>query len=218
MPRFNVEDYIEVKDRVVKFWVDHPNGSIITELLHVDDHVVRFKAAVYAERSDVPNAPLGFGHAEEYRISKEQIKENPKLRDMPNVSSAVENCETSAVGRALALAGYEVSKSVASRQEMEKVQRQQEVLQSALDKPNQVAKVPPNGSAPAPRSVEEAREIARRIKSTNIELSALKLKLISMGIENPTSLAETVRTLTNEQVHDLESWAKGEQEENAASS
>ena len=43
---------------------------------------------------------------------------------MANKTSALENCETSAVGRALALAGYSGNKKgLASRQEMEKVER-----------------------------------------------------------------------------------------------
>jgi hypothetical protein len=45
-----------------------------------------------------------------------------------NKTSALENCETSAVGRALALAGFEIKKSIASKEEVEAAQAKQEVL------------------------------------------------------------------------------------------
>ena len=45
-----------------------------------------------------------------------------------NKTSALENCETSAVGRALALAGFEIKKSIASKEEVEAAQEKQEIL------------------------------------------------------------------------------------------
>lgn len=217
MARFDPKDYIEVKDRIVLFWEKYPNGAIETELLHADERIVRVKAQVFATRDD--GKPVGSGHAEEVRITEADIKRDSKKQYEPNATSAVENCETSAVGRALAMAGFEVSKSVASRQEMEKVQRQQqrmkanqETSQESLDNAKKPAKVDTTNGAQTPDKLgeEEARKLAGKIKATGMELSAVKLKLVSMGIESPATLVAALQDCTKDQALDLYSWVQGE--------
>lgn len=214
MPRFDLNDYIEVKDRIALFWEKYPEGAITTELLHADDHIVRVHAKVYAGRAPM-QIPLGTGLAEEVRIPESEIKKNPKLANNPNAGSAVENCETSAVGRALANAGFGVSKAVASRQEMEKVQRmhdRRETSEKALDKPKEPAKVSSNGAEPK-LSEDEARTLARSVKKTGMETSALLLKLTAMGFEPKTSLATTLQQLSKDEAQEFFSWVKGETSE-----
>ena len=53
------------------------------------------------------------------------IKENSTFI---NKTSYIENCETSAVGRALAMLGFEIKKSVASKEEVENARLQQEMM------------------------------------------------------------------------------------------
>lgn len=222
MPRFNKDDYIEVKDRIVLFWERYPEGAITTEVLYVDDHCVRIKACVYERRvvmSDASQIPIGVGHAEEVRITEADIKKDSKKQYEPNATSAVENCETSAVGRALAMAGLAVSKSVASRQEMEKVEREQirrdnqrkqpeeKVTEKVVDKPAEPAKVEANGEH---LDQDEARKAAGRIKGTGVEMSAVQLKLVAMGIENAKTLAGALQVMTKQEAQELESWVKGE--------
>jgi hypothetical protein len=98
-------DYVQVNVRIEKFWELHPNGRIQTELVSWNDGVVIMKAYVYKDvNSPVPSAE---GMAYE--------KENSSFI---NKTSALENCETSAVGRALAILGFEIKKSVASYEEV----------------------------------------------------------------------------------------------------
>jgi hypothetical protein len=217
MPRFNKDDYIEVKDRLALFWDKFPEGSIVTEELHVDDHRVRIKAAVYQHRyvkEGDTQLPLGTGHAEEVRITEADIKRDSKKQYEPNATSAVENCETSAVGRALAMAGFGVSKSVASRQEMEKVEREllrQENERAALDSKVEPAKVTTNGG---PKRVlldpDEARILAGKIKATKLETSAVKLKMVGMGVEEDKTLSGTLQKMTKDEAQELYSWVLGE--------
>lgn len=224
MPRFDPKDYVEVKDRIVLFWEKYPDGAIVTELLHVDDRCVRMKAAVYDKRADSvtyphPPLPLGTGHAEEYRITEADIAKDRKKQYEPNATSAVENCETSAVGRALAMAGFEVSKSVASRQEMEKVKRQQakrENEQDALDNHRESAKVVTT-EAPEKLDADEALKLAGKIKEIipQSEMGAVKLKLVSMGVEEQKTLSGTLQTMSREQGQELYSWAATESTSNA---
>jgi hypothetical protein len=217
LPRFDKDDYVEVKFRILQFWEKYPEGSIVTEMLHVDDRCVRIKAYVYQHRyvkDGDSQLPLGVGHAEEYRITEADIKRDSKKQYEPNATSAVENCETSAVGRALAMAGFGVSKSVASRQEMEKVEREllrQENERAALDKPIEPAKVPTNGG---PQRVlltrDEARVLAGNIKKTGLEMSAVKLKLVGMGVEQDKTLSGTLQKMTKDEAQELYSWVLGE--------
>jgi hypothetical protein len=213
LPRINLDKYVTVDQRLVKFWEQFPLGGISTELLYIDDRVVRVKATVYADRGNPIESKLADGHAEEYRITEAQIKNNPKLRDLPNATSALENCETSAVGRALALAGYEVTKGVASREEMEKVRRQQEVRETSqvgVDTAKEDAKVSTNGAAEPKLTAEEARKLAGEIKSTGLEMSAVKLKLVGMGIEEKKTLSETLQTMNKDEAQELLFWVMGE--------
>lgn len=218
MPRFNKDDYIEVKDRLALFWEKYPEGSIVTEELHVDDHKVRIKAYAYQHRyvkEGDTQLPLGTGHAEEVRITEADIKRDSKKQYEPNATSAVENCETSAVGRALAMAGFGVSKSVASRQEMEKVERQQtkrENERAVLDRKVEPAKVSTNGATErVTLDPEEARKLAGNIKSTGIETGAVRLKMVAMGIEEEKTLSGTLQNMTREEAQELYSWVQGQQ-------
>jgi len=105
---FNLEDYETVEERLIKFWKDHPDGQIHTKLL--DQSAGRFivEASIFRTEADV--RPWTTGLAEE-TIQGRGV----------NATSALENCETSAIGRALANAGYATKGKRASREEMVKV-------------------------------------------------------------------------------------------------
>jgi hypothetical protein len=111
MPRFDPSDYVQVNERLELFRKEHPDWGLMSYLLHQDDSRVIVRAVVTNDLG----REVASGLAEEVRDSSPV-----------NKTSAVENCETSAWGRALANLGYEVKRSIASREEMEKVQRQEE--------------------------------------------------------------------------------------------
>jgi hypothetical protein len=114
--RKGLDDYVDVHVRLQKFWEKFPNGRIYTEIFKwTDDGIIGVRAEVYRDIAD--EKPAGTGHAYE-REGSNQV----------NKTSALENCETSAVGRALANAGFEIKKSIASRQEVENAIHQQEQL------------------------------------------------------------------------------------------
>jgi hypothetical protein len=105
---FNLEDYETVEERLVKFWKEHPDGRIDTKL--VEASTTRFIVQAYIYRTEVDQYPWAAGLAEE-TISGRGV----------NATSALENCETSAIGRALASAGYATKGKRPSREEMGKV-------------------------------------------------------------------------------------------------
>ena len=108
MKMFNLEDYETVEERLIKFWKDHPDGQIHTKLLEHNSGRFIVEAAIYRTEADA--RPWTTGLAEE-TIQGRGV----------NATSALENCETSAIGRALANAGYATKGKRASRQEMVKV-------------------------------------------------------------------------------------------------
>jgi len=105
---FNLEDYETVEERLIKYWKDNPNGRILTKLLEFSPSRFIVEAAIYRGVDDVH--PWATGLAEE-TVQGRGV----------NATSALENCETSAIGRALANAGYATKGKRASREEMGKV-------------------------------------------------------------------------------------------------
>jgi len=98
--------YVMVKDRVIHFNENYPNGCIKTKKVDSRiENVVIFEATVIPD-IDKPDRFFN-GHAEE-EIGSSQI----------NKTSALENCETSAVGRALAMMGIGADESFASGDEV----------------------------------------------------------------------------------------------------
>ena len=106
---FNLEDYETVEERLIKFWKDHPDGQIHTKLL--DQNSGRFIVLAEIYRTEADGRPWTTGLAEE-TVQGRGV----------NATSALENCETSAIGRALANAGYATKGKRASREEMAKVE------------------------------------------------------------------------------------------------
>lgn len=97
------KDYAQVNDRVKAFRELCPNGAITTDILDMADGVVTMKATVYDEEGNI----LGTGLAQEKESSS-----------FINKTSYIENCETSAVGRALGFAGIGVDGSMCSAEEL----------------------------------------------------------------------------------------------------
>lgn len=126
MAGFNLDNYIPVHERIEKFYSQFNTGRITTEMLQYTSDAVVFKAAVFREKDDAE--PSAVGHA--YEVPGQ---------GHINKTSAVENCETSAVGRALAMLGIEVSRGIASRAEMEKVQRMENI--KAVEQPTELERL-----------------------------------------------------------------------------
>lgn len=116
MARFNLDDYIDVAERIEQFYEKYPNGRLHTELLNVagwNGKQTQFIVKSYAYDGDTL---LSTGLAEESFGNSG-----------PNQTSALENAETSSLGRCISNLGFQTTRNGKrqrpSRQEMEKVQR-----------------------------------------------------------------------------------------------
>jgi hypothetical protein len=108
---FNLSEYQTCAERLELFWKDNPDGRIDTKLIEASQ--TRFIVQAFIYRTEADQYPWAAGLAEE-TVQGRGV----------NATSALENCETSALARALANAGYspkgDPSKR-ASREEMSKV-------------------------------------------------------------------------------------------------
>lgn len=128
------KQYVLVSDRIIYFNETYPQGSIVTELISAPDApMVVMKATVR------PTVRIDSGGNQ---IGREFTGwSQAKWGDgFINKASALENCETSAVGRALAMMGIGVIDSIASVDEINKAQTAKPVDSSLLDAKQRVYK------------------------------------------------------------------------------
>jgi hypothetical protein len=116
MPNFNLDEYELVEDRIRAFYNDYPDGRIVSyDLTSEADRAKGYfvvRAQLFLDHGDQEdNCPKATGLAFEIEGGAGA-----------NRTAALENAETSAIGRALANADYAKGKRP-SRQEMEKAQR-----------------------------------------------------------------------------------------------
>lgn len=113
------KEYAEVNQRIKAFRMLYPTGTIETSMLSNENGICIFKASVY---DDLHNL-LGTGTAYEKEDSS-----------FINKTSYIENCETSAVGRALGMCGFGIDVSVASAEEVANaINNQEPTKEEALE-------------------------------------------------------------------------------------
>ena len=102
------KDYVLVSDRILAFNQEYPKGSITTALVSAPESQTFIIKATVIPDVDTPQRQFtGYSQA---TIGQ----------GMVNQTSALENAETSAVGRALGMMGIGVLDSIASADEMRK--------------------------------------------------------------------------------------------------
>lgn len=139
------KDYIQVNQRIKAFRYCYPKGTIKTTIVsHTEDEVM-----MEAEIFDEDGRLLANGHAWEVKSSS-----------YVNKTSYIENCETSAIGRALGMCGFGIDTSVASAEEVENAQTQQE--NDKLITPAQLKKIQ---LAYPPAALDT---VCKKIKVTNV--------------------------------------------------
>lgn len=147
------KDYAEVNQRIKAFRMCHPNGTITTDIISNVDGVVLMKSTIQDDDGKV----IGTGYAYE--------KENSTFI---NKTSYIENCETSAVGRALGMCGFGIDTSVASYEEVSNAiaNQQQQNSTPTADKANYRQKLIDYCNANGLDMNDIAREYKLNAKST----------------------------------------------------
>ena len=114
-----VKKYAEVNQRIKAFRMVYPMGTIETEILKDDDNVCMVRASIY--NGDI-------------LLSTATAREE-KTASFINKTNYVENCETSAVGRALGMCGFGIDVSVASAEEIQNSIQKQEKIEKESNLP-----------------------------------------------------------------------------------
>ena len=117
---FNLADYETVEVRLEKFIKDYPDFRIATELEVVEKD--RYIVKAYLFKTSTDSVAWTTGYAEE-KVTDRGV----------NSTSALENCETSAIGRSLSAAGYAAKGKRPSREEMTKVVASKPVKPAVAD-------------------------------------------------------------------------------------
>ena len=157
MAKFNLDNYELVEDRLKKFWKDNPEGRINTDVVSSSDDgtMVIVKAELFISKED--ETPVSSGLAQETK----------GLGGFANNEAWLENCESSAIGRALANWKYQGNKKPRpTQEEMKKVSVPNEVK---VEK-----KTPPKLSK---EEVKKMEDIASEMVSDDVKKSPVAEQL-----------------------------------------
>jgi pyruvate/2-oxoglutarate dehydrogenase complex dihydrolipoamide acyltransferase (E2) component len=159
--RFNPDEYITVSERIEKFYAKFPQGRILTSVVehNAETGFILIRAEVYRDAEDA--LPAATGHAYELRSAGHV-----------QAGSYVEVCETSSVGRALALLGFEVRRGVASREEVIRGAKKQQAAAAAAApaRPEPPAQAPEKAPAPPAAPTEAGDDLDSLILQAAEEL------------------------------------------------
>jgi hypothetical protein len=144
MAHFDLSLYETVAQRLVRWWAEYPDGRIITSIHHYDGSTIIMRAECYNNDDRL----IATGYAEE-------VFGNSPV----NKTSFLENCETSAIGRAISNSRIGHTGERASVTEMEKVNR----INSAPAKPDS------HGSA-TPKQIGFLKSLARGKNMDDLKL------------------------------------------------
>ncbi len=117
------KDYVEVHERLKFFREVYPEYTLDTQTIEKTEDTVMFKAVILNEQGRI----IASGHAEERRGSS-----------FINKTSYVENCETSAWGRALGNFGIGLDTAVASADEVSNAILNDKPKPKAVSKPTRI--------------------------------------------------------------------------------
>jgi uncharacterized protein (DUF3820 family) len=186
------KNYAEVNQRIKAFRMVYPEGTIITELLSNENGVCIFRAVVSNDEGKV----IGTGTAYEKEDSS-----------FINKTSYIENCETSAVGRALGMCGFGIDVSVASAEEVQNAIQNQEPTKEEAD--NYVIDF---GKHKGKKLNEVPKEYLEWMLGNSNDERIKKLIELAAGIKMPSeeeqearlTYIETIQKLADEKNIDLE--------------
>lgn len=128
--KFDLSKYATVAERLTQAHIDHPDLRITTEIVDISGEIGKtrwvVKSTLYLSAGDQAN---GLAKATGYAFEVDGS-------GGANATSALENCESSSIGRCLMVAGYSMNKDnvLASREEMSKVVRAQRNFIAEADK------------------------------------------------------------------------------------
>ena len=183
--------YVQVTERIKAFRSICPNGTIKTDIINYDEESITMMASVIDEDGRL----LATGYARERQDAS-----------FINKTSYVENCETSAVGRALGMCGIGVDASMASAEEVANAiinQKKEEPKKEApkKGKGTNVPEQPTEPKMPTKSVKEEIEEdLNRRVTKEEVQ------KIIAGCKENDVDVSKICKLYKKESLADLSAF------------
>ena len=176
---FDLSDYETVEDRLVRFWAEHgPGARVETTMMSYDGDSCVFRAEIYFKNTET--VPTATGYAQEIRSDRGV-----------NSTSFVENCETSAIGRALANCGYATHGKRPSREEMSKVSRTENPNAGhASPTPSGALEHNPRGAFATPKQIGYIKKLAKDAGLDDLRL----LELIQRTLNSDEAVLELLKS------------------------
>jgi hypothetical protein len=176
---FDLSSYEPVAHRIARFWEDHPEGAIYSELIFDDGERCVVKATVHFIKG-------------EPAVSSDYAEEMKTDRGV-NSTSRIENCCTSAQGRALSAAGYLGSDwtKKATREEMSKVSRAENPNAGhASPTPSGASSHTPTGTFATPKQIGYIKKLAKDGGLDDLRL----LELIQRELNSDEAVLELLKS------------------------
>lgn len=189
------KEYAQVNERVKAFRMVHPLGTIQTKIIALENGVVTMQTEILDEDGRL----LATGFAQEKETSS-----------FINKTSFIENCETSAVGRALGMCGFGIDTSICSLEEYQNAVKNQgetldDLMKKAIEERRKLAELyaklgqdihseqvanyllkKANTETADPAMIAEAEAMKRLIKVFQAQQKACNKKLGEMMINDRT--------------------------------
>jgi len=168
---FDLGNYETVEQRLVRFWAAYPNGRVYTSMMNYTGDACVFYCELYADKFD--KVPVSTGYAEEVKSDRGV-----------NATSFVENCETSAIGRAIANCPLQAPASGPrpSRNEMQKVERLATSPQPQVHTPS--------GAFATPKQIGYIKKLAKDAALDDLGL----LELIQRELNSDEAVLELLKS------------------------
>ena len=192
------KEYAEVNQRVLAFWELFPEGRIRTELLEDTGTRCTVMAAVF--RSPEEEWPAATGTAFEER------------KGSINSTSYLENCETSAVGRALGMLGIGATEALASAEEVAGAIAQQEAARGR-ERPANTEERPKGGEArKGPQGARERPPYLNPVRQRVESRAARTKRTTKQVVEELQRAFGDLSTLPPSKVPEVCAWLDREEE------
>jgi hypothetical protein len=177
---FDLSNYETVESRLVRWWAAYPNGRVYTCMMNYTGDACVFYCELYADKED--KVPVATGYAEE-------IKSDRGV----NATSFVENCETSAIGRAIANCPLQAPTSGPrpSRNEMAKVSRAENPIEGHTQPASSGASShTPRGAFATPKQIGYIKKLAKDANMDDLRL----LELIHRELNDDSAVLELLKS------------------------
>ena len=166
---FDLSNYETVESRLARFWETYPDGRVETILMNYDGDSCIVRSIIWKHRDDAHPTATGYAH---------EIHTDRGV----NMTSFVENCESSSLGRVLANMGFAKQGARPSREEMQKVER--------LGGNPQPTEHTPRGAFATPKQLGYIKKLAKDAGLDDLRL----LELIQRTLNSDEAVLELLKS------------------------